>query len=152
MGVLLAGCGGPELPGGFAGRHQLETWDSGPNESAPETDKPDPGTEAAKLEAEPKTAASDDTVTFVLTNEGTQEIQFSLAYRIDLKTDKGWAEVPPEEDVAKETEGFGLLNGESWEQKIELRRFEPGTYRFAKEIELPGGKDKREIETEFTVE
>lgn len=120
-----------------------------PNATLPEQD---PGADAANVQAEQESFDGSGTASFLISNEGTTEIQFLLDYKIEMKTGDGWTEVPSDKDTGLQSGTLALLNGESLREEIELRFFDSGTYRLVKKIGLTHGKDPKIVYAPFTVE
>lgn len=152
LGLLTTGCSDPGLPEIFAGEHEFAGWELGPTDPNAVLSEQDPGVDAANVQAEQESFNGTGTASFLITNEGTPEIQFLLDYKIEMKIGDRWTEVPSDQDTRLQSGTFALLNGESLREEIELRFFDSGTYRLVKKIGLVHGKDPKIVYAPFTVE
>ena len=134
--LLLAGCGG----------EAQESAGEAPAEEAPAAG-------SYRLEMITEWAEYDpaaDTIGCVLSHEGEGEpLEFGSEYRLEVRTDSGWEQVPFAEGTGWDDILYTLPAGESWAFPCVLSLFgcdfTEGTYRVVKEVAvLPG-------ETEFTL-
>ena len=134
--LLLAGCGG----------EAQESAGEAPAEEAPAA-----GSYSLEMITEwAEYDPSADTIWCVLSHEGEGEpLEFGSEYRLEVRTDSGWEQVPFAEGTGWDDIMYTLPAGESWAFPCVLSLFgcdfTEGTYRVVKEVAvLPG-------ETEFTL-
>lgn len=134
--LLLAGCGG----------EAQESAGEAPAEEAPAA-----GSYSLEMITEwAEYDPSADTIWCVLSHEGEGEpLEFGSEYRLEVRTDSGWEQVPFAEGTGWDDILYTLPAGESWAFPCVLSLFgcdfTEGTYRVVKEVAvLPG-------ETEFTL-
>ena len=134
--LLLAGCGG----------EAQESAGEAPAEEAPAA-----GSYCLEMITEwAEYDPSADTIWCVLSHEGEGEpLEFGSEYRLEVRTDSGWEQVPFAEGTGWDDILYTLPAGESWAFPCVLSLFgcdfTEGTYRVVKEVAvLPG-------ETEFTL-
>ena len=134
--LLLAGCGG----------EAQESAGETPAEEAPAAGSYSLGMTTEWAEYDP----SVDTIWCVLSYEGEGDpLEFGSEYRLEVRTDSGWEQVPFAEGTGWDDILYTLPAGESWAFPCVLSLFgcdfTEGTYRVVKEVAvLPG-------ETEFTL-
>ena len=133
---LLAGCGG----------EAQESAGEAPAEEAPAA-----GSYSLEMITEwAEYDPSVDTIWCVLSHEGEGDpLEFGSEYRLEVRTDSGWEQVPFAEGTGWDDILYTLPAGESWAFPCVLYLFgcdfTEGTYRVVKEVAvLPG-------ETEFTL-
>ena len=134
--LLLAGCGG----------EAQESAGEAPAEEAPAA-----GSYSLEMITEwAEYDPSADTIWCVLSHEGEGDpLEFGSEYRLEVRTDSGWEQVPFAEGTGWDDILYTLPAGESWAFPCVLSLFgcdfTEGTYRVVKEVAvLPG-------ETEFTL-
>ena len=141
---LLAGCGG----------EAQESAGEAPAEEAPAAGSYSLGMTTEWAEYDP----SADTIWCVLSYEGEGDpLEFGSEYRLEVRTDSGWEQVPFAEGTGWDDILYTLPAGESWAFPCVLSLFgcdfTEGTYRVVKEVAvLPGGAEfTLPIEAEFTL-
>ena len=98
-----------------------------------------------------------DTIWCVLSHEGEGEpLEFGSEYRLEVRTDSGWEQVPFAEGTGWDAVLHTLPAGESWAFPCALSLFDfdftEGAYRVVKDVAvLPGGAESLPIEAEFTL-
>ena len=142
--LLLAGCGG----------EAQESAGETPAEEAPAAGSYSLGMTTEWAEYDP----SADTIWCVLSYEGEGDpLEFGSEYRLEVRTDSGWEQVPFAEGTGWDDILYTLPAGESWAFPCVLSLFgcdfTEGTYRVVKEVAvLPGGAEfTLPIEAEFTL-
>ena len=134
--LLLAGCGG----------EAQESAGETPAEEAPAAGSYSLGMTTEWAEYDP----SVDTIWCVLSYEGEGDpLEFGSEYRLEVRTDSGWEQVPLAENAAWNLVQYTLETNRQWAFACSLSMFDydftDGTYRVVKDLEvLPG-------ETEFTL-
>ena len=100
---------------------------------------------------------SADTIWCVLSYEGEGDpLEFGSEYRLEVRTDSGWEQVPFAEGTGWDDILYTLPAGESWAFPCVLSLFgcdfTEGTYRVVKEVAvLPSGGVHPALEAEFTL-
>ena len=141
--LLLAGCGG----------EAQESAGETPAEEAPAAGSYSLGMTTEWAEYDP----SVDTIWCVLSYEGEGDpLEFGSEYRLEVRTDSGWEQVPFAEDTGWDDILYTLPAGESWAFPCVLSLFgcdfTEGTYRVVKEVAvLPGEGDPLPCRAEFTL-
>lgn len=134
--LLLAGCGAEER----------ESAGEAPAEEAPAAGSYSLGMTTEWTEYDPSVG----TVWCIVSSEGEGEpLEFGSEYRLEVRTDSGWKEIPLREDAAWDMVLYSRDPGESWAFPCVLSMFDydftEGTYRVVKEV---GGLP---CEAEFTL-
>lgn len=141
--LLLAGCGG----------EAQESAGEAPAEEAPAAGSYSLGMTTEWAEYDP----SVDTIWCVLSHEGEGEpLEFGSEYRLEVRTDSGWEQVPFAEGTGWDAVLHTLPAGESWAFPCALSMFDydftEGAYRVVKDVAvLPGGAESLSLEAEFTL-
>ena len=141
--LLLAGCGG----------EAQESAGETPAEEAPAAGSYSLGMTTEWAEYDP----SVDTIWCVLSYEGEGDpLEFGSEYRLEVRTDSGWEQVPLAENAAWNLVQYTLETNRQWAFACSLSMFDydftDGTYRVVKDLEvLPGEGDPLPCWAEFTL-
>lgn len=99
-------------------------------------------------------------VTFLIKNEGEQEIYFGKAFELERFVNETWEMVVPEKEIVWNEVDISVGAGDTYEETIVLDSYygalQPGRYRIVKTCQLAAGKEPEGQETypmyaEFTI-